>query len=78
MSSHDDNAKENVIRLEIRRIERRIPGLGPAVFRIPGADAEMRLAHFYDDDAPDHRAFVSELIAVALSRPRSTSPGSRA
>jgi hypothetical protein len=69
MSVRGDNEKENVIRFESRRIERGVPGLGAAVFRVPGADAEMRLAHFYDDEAPDHHVFVSELIAVALESP---------
>jgi hypothetical protein len=69
MSRLGENEGRKVIRLEIRRVERRVPGIGPAVFRAPSVTDEMRLAEFYTAEAPDHRAFVNELIAVTLKTP---------
>jgi hypothetical protein len=35
MSQPGENASGKVIRLEARRVERRVPGIGTAVFRAP-------------------------------------------
>jgi hypothetical protein len=69
MSQPGDNASGKVIRLEARRVERRVPGIGTAVFRAPSVDDDMRLAQFYDAEAPDHRAFVNETVAATLESP---------
>jgi hypothetical protein len=58
-----------VVRLEIRRVERRVPGLGTAVFRTPSVGDEMRLAPFYDAEVPNYRAFVNETVATTLESP---------
>jgi hypothetical protein len=60
---------DNVLRLEWRRRERKVPGLGPCVFVALGADSEVALARHYDDPAPDHRAYVNELISAAIAEP---------
>ena len=69
MSQPGENTNRKVVRLEIRRVERRVPGLGTAVFRAPSVGDEMRLAQFYDAEAPDHRAFVNETVAATLESP---------
>ena len=69
MSQPGENESGKVIRLEARRVERRVPGIGTAVFRAPSVGDEMRLAQFYDAEAPDHRAFVNETVAATLESP---------
>ena len=69
MSQPGENASGKAIRLEARRVERRVPGIGTAVFRAPSVDDEMRLAQFYDAQAPDHRAFVNQTVAATLQSP---------
>jgi hypothetical protein len=69
MSEPSENTNRKVVRLEIRRVERRVPGLGTAVFRAPSVGDEMRLAPFYDAEAPNHRAFVNETVATTLESP---------
>ncbi len=62
-------ADGNVIRIEIPRLKRRIPGLGEVVFRAPGAAAEASLAEFYASAEPDYRAFVNDAVAGAIETP---------
>jgi hypothetical protein len=69
MSQPGENASRKVIRLKARRVERRVPSIGTAVFRAPSVGDEMRLAQFYDAEAPDHRAFVNETVAATLESP---------
>jgi hypothetical protein len=69
MSRPGEDASDKVIRLEARRVKRRVPGIGAAVFRAPSLDDEVRLAQFYDAEAPDHRAFVNETVAATLKSP---------
>jgi hypothetical protein len=69
MSRPGEDASGKVIRLEARRVKRRVPGIGTAVFRVPSLDDEVRLAQFYDAEAPDHRAFVNETVAATLESP---------
>jgi hypothetical protein len=69
MSEPGVNTNRKVVRLAIRRVERRVPGLGPAVFRAPSVGDEMRLVPFYDAEAPNHRAFVNETVATTLETP---------
>jgi hypothetical protein len=69
MSEPGENTNRKVVRLEIRRVERRVPGLGMGVFRAPSVGDEMRLAPFYDAEAPNHRAFVNETVATTLESP---------
>jgi hypothetical protein len=60
---------EHVIRIEIPRATRRIPGLGDVVFCAPGAEDETALARFYGVAVPDHRAFATEAIVIAIKAP---------
>jgi hypothetical protein len=69
MSQPGENVTRRVIRLEIRRVERRVPGIGTGTFRALSAGDEMRLAQFYDAESPDHRAFVNEVVAATLESP---------
>jgi hypothetical protein len=69
MSRPGEDASGKVIRLEARRVKRRVPGIGTAVFRAPSLDDEVRLAQFYHAEAPDHRAFVNETVAATLESP---------
>jgi hypothetical protein len=75
MSKPGEDASGKVIRLEARRVKRRVPGIGAAVFRAPSLDDEVRLAQFYDAEAPDQRAFVNETVAATL-KPGSTATSS--
>jgi len=69
MSQPAENESRKVIRLEIRRVERRVPGVGTALFRAPSIRDEMRLAEFHTAEVPDHRAFVNQMIAATLASP---------
>jgi hypothetical protein len=69
MSKPRDDENRKVVRLETRRVQRRIPGLGVAVFRELSLSDEMRLAQFFDAEVPDDRAFVNEAVAASLERP---------
>jgi hypothetical protein len=64
----DDNASENVVRFERRRLERRVPSLGDSIFRAPAAEEEARLAAYYVGEA-DARDFTNELVAATLESP---------
>lgn len=57
-----------VLRLEPRRLERRIPGVGLVRFRAPAAAAEAALEPLYGDDV-DARTFANELIAACVESP---------
>jgi hypothetical protein len=59
-----------VLRLETRRLERRLPGLGLVRFHAPAASAEEALAPHAA--AGDVRAFANTLIAVAIEEPQVT------
>ena len=50
--------ERHVLRLETRRAERRLPRVGMARFREPGAAAETQLAPYYADGA-DARSFAN-------------------
>jgi hypothetical protein len=69
MSQPDGNAEKRVVRLEMRRVERRIPSVGMAVFRSPVGRCEGLIARFYAAQTPDHRAFVNEMVAATLEAP---------
>jgi hypothetical protein len=69
MSQPDENADKKVVRLEMQRTERSIPGIGMAIFRSPVDSGERLFARFYAAEAPDHRAFVNEMIAETLEAP---------
>jgi hypothetical protein len=69
MSEPGENTSRKAVRLELRRVKRRVPGLGVAVFRAPSVGDEIRLAPFYDAEAPNHRDFVNETVATTLESP---------
>jgi hypothetical protein len=60
---------DNVVRIETRRVRRRVPGLGEAVFRAPAAADERPLGAYHAADESGFRAFVNELIAATLESP---------
>ena len=71
-SLSDGEEQRRVARVAIRRVERRVPGLGVCVFRAPSVGADMRLTHYYEADGPDVRSFVNEVFAAVVETRRST------
>jgi hypothetical protein len=60
---------DKILRIEIPRVERKVPRLGETVFRAPRGDDELRLAGYYSAAEPDHRSFVNEAVAAAIESP---------
>jgi hypothetical protein len=58
-----------MLRIEIPRVTRQVPGLGETLFRALGGNAEIRLARHYVAAEPDHREFVNEVVAAAIGSP---------
>jgi hypothetical protein len=64
-----DNEPAPVLRLEPRRLERRIPGVGIVRFRAPAAAAEEALEPLYAEGGVEARAFVNALVAACVESP---------
>jgi hypothetical protein len=67
-SENEAGERAPILRIEPRRIERRIPGVGLVRFRAPAAAAEEKLEPLYAEDI-NARTYVNALVAACVEAP---------